>query len=116
MKEFDPWVFVSVFQEMLGPALWLLVAIAVLIVIGFIVVVARDRGLSSRRLVWSEILGLLGGMAAVLVMQAITHSRLADIGGPVDVMLVALIWLAGAIGTAMLAYLALSLATAGRSH
>lgn len=112
MKELDPWVFVSVFEEMLGPALWLLMGLVAIAAIGFVAVIVRDGGLSSRRIVWSEIAGVLGGIAAVVIMQLITHSRLADIGGPVDVILVALIWLAGAVGTTVLAYLILSLPAA----
>jgi hypothetical protein len=112
MKDLDIWVFVSVFQEMLGPALWLLLALATLVVAGFVAVVFRDRGLSSRRLVRAQAAGVIGGIIAILVMQAITHSRFADIGGPIDVMLVALIWLGGAIGTTMLAYLAQSVSRA----
>jgi hypothetical protein len=108
MKDLDIWVFVSVFQEMLGSALWLLVALAILVLAAFVAVVLRDRGLSSRRLVRAQAAGVIGGIVAILVMQAITHSRFADIGGPIDVMLIALIWLGGAVGTTLLTYVAQS--------
>jgi hypothetical protein len=108
MKELDIWVFVAVFQEMLGPALWLLLGLAVVVVASFIAVVLRDRGFSSRRFVRAQIVGVIGGIVAILVMQRITHSGFADVGGPIDVMLIALIWLVGAIGTTMLAYVAQS--------
>lgn len=109
MKDLDLWVFVSVFQEMLGPFLWVLVALAVLGTAAFLALLIRDRGLSSRRLVRAELAGILGGVLALLVMWLVTHSGIGDVGGPVDWVLIAVIWTAGAVGTAVLAYVALSL-------
>lgn len=109
MKELDIFVFVSVFQEMLGPFLWVLLLLAVIVFVLFLAVLVRDRGLSHRRFVRSELVGVIGGVLAVLFMQQITSSRFSDLGGPVDVMLVALIWVAGAIGTTLIAYVAQSL-------
>ncbi|HRK19736.1 MAG TPA: DUF5368 domain-containing protein [Hyphomicrobiaceae bacterium] len=113
MKELDFATLFSVFQEMLGPWIWLVIALAVLITVGFVYVLIRDRGFSSGRLVRSEILAPVGGLASVLIMQRITDSRFSDIGGPIDVILVALIFIAGMIGTVMLAYLFQSLTRSG---
>jgi hypothetical protein len=105
MQELDIMVFVSVFIEMLGPLLfWLLVLAIVLVTAGFIWVLIRDRGLDSKRLVRAQVVGVLGGVAAILFMQWITNSGFRDIGGPVDLMLVVLIFVLGAIGTAIFAY------------
>ena len=105
MKELEIGVFVAVFVEMLGPLLfWLLVAAAVAVTLGFVWVLVRDRGLDSRRLVRAQVVGVLGGVAAILFMQWITNSGFRDIGGPVDLMLVALIFVLGTIGAAILAY------------
>ncbi len=105
MKELEIGVFVSVFIEMLGPVLfWLLVVAAVAVTAAFVWVLVRDRGLDSRRLVRAQAVGLLGGVAGILFMQWITNSGFRDIGGPVDLMLVALIFVLGAIGAAILAY------------
>lgn len=109
MKDLDLWVFISVFQEMLGPMLWVLIALGVAVLVATVRVLIRDRGVSSRRFLRAEIVGVVGGIGAVLFMQAITHSRFADAGGPIDVILIAAIWLAGAIGTTLIAYLAQSL-------
>lgn len=109
MKELDIFVFLSVFQEMLGPLLWVLLILGAVILVLFLAVLVRDRGLSYRRFVRAELVGLVGGVLAVLFMQQITSSRFSDLGGPVDLMLVALIWLAGAIGATLLAYLAQSI-------
>jgi hypothetical protein len=105
MQELDIMVFVAVFIEMLGPLLfWLLVLAIVVVTLGFAWVLIRDRGLDSKRLVRAQIVGVLGGIAAILFMQWITNSGFRDIGGPVDLMLVALIFVLGAIGAAILAY------------
>ena len=105
MKELEIGVLVSVFVEMLGPILfWLLVAAALMVTAAFVWVLVRDRGLDSRRLVRAQVVGLVGGVAAILFMQWITNSGFRDIGGPVDLLLVALIFVLGAIGAAILAY------------
>lgn len=105
MKELDIGVFVSVFIEMLGPSLfWLLVVAALCVTAAFGWVMLRDRCLHSRRLVRAQLMGLAGGAAAVLFMQWVTNSGFRDIGGPIDLMLVAVIFLVGAVGAAILAY------------
>lgn len=108
MKDLDISVFVAVFQEMLGLALWLLVAIAAVGVLAFLFLLVRDRGLSSRRLIRSELVGVVGGIVALLIMWFVTDSSLFDVGGPIDWVLVAVIWTVGAIGSAILAYVAMS--------
>lgn len=105
MQELEIGVFVSVFVEMLGPVLfWLLVLAILVVTAAFVWVLIRDRGLDSRRLVRAQVVGLVGGLAAILFMQWITNSGFRDIGGPVDLLLVALIFVLGAIGAAILAY------------
>ena len=107
MKELEIGVFVAVFVEMLGPVLfWLLIAAVLVVTLAFVWVLARDRGLDSKRLVRAQVVGVLGGVAAVLFMQWITNSGFRDVGGPVDLLLVALIFVLGAIGAAILAYTA----------
>jgi hypothetical protein len=110
MKDLDPATFLAVFQEMLGPLLWVLVALALAGTVAFLVVLLRDRGLRPRRLIWAEAAGLLGGIGAVLLMQTVTHSGFGDIGGPADWVLVALIFGLGAVGAIVLVYAALGLA------
>lgn len=105
MKELEIGTLVAVFVEMLGPVLfWLLVAAALVVTLAFVRVLVRDRGMDSRRLVRAQVVGLLGGIVAVLFMQWLTNSGFGDIGGPVDLLLVALIFAGGAIGAMLLAY------------
>jgi len=104
VQNVDPLMFVAVLHEMLGPLLWVIVAGSVVATLAFLWLLIRDRGLVSRRFVLSQLVGIAGGFAAVLFMQLITHSRLADVGGPIDWLLVAAIWLIGAGGTTVVVY------------
>lgn len=104
MKDLDPVVFLAVFQEMLGPVLWLLALLAIAGLIGFAYVLLRDGKIDSRRLVRSELAGLLGGVAALVLAAYFTHSGFSDAGGPVDWLLVGLIWGIGLAGMTILAY------------
>ena len=53
MKELDPLVFLSVFQEMLGFWLWIMLAAAAVGLVAFVALLVRERSLVSRRLVLS---------------------------------------------------------------
>lgn len=104
MKTLDPVVLLAIFHEMIGPLLWLVIAGSAITTAVFIVLLIRDRGLVSRRFVGSEVAGVAGGFGAVAFMWLVTHSGPGDLGGPVDWLLVATIWLAGAGGTTVLVY------------
>lgn len=108
MKDVDLFVLIAVFQEMLGWLFWPLVAFIVVGAVAFAAVVVRDRGLNARRLVFAELVGVAGGFFGVWLMLAVTSSQLNDMGGPVDWLLAAAIWLAGAVGATVLAYIALA--------
>lgn len=104
MKDLDPAVFLSVFQEMLGVWLYVMAVVALITTLLFLRAILQEHGLSAKRLVWSQVAGLAGGIAALLFMWAVTHSSWRDIGGPVDLLLVAAIYLAGWGGSTMLFY------------
>ena len=104
MKELDPMVFLAVFQEMLGPMLWVMLLVAVLGVAAFAALLVREHGLVSRRLVQSELLGLLGGVVALVIMARVSSSGFTDAGGPADWFLIALVYGVGAVATTILAY------------
>jgi hypothetical protein len=109
MKDLDIWVFVAVFQELLGPLLWVGLGVAALVVLLFAWLVVRERGLAAARLARSELVGLVGAVVAVLIMQSVTHSGFADIGGPIDWVLVALIATAGFVSATLTAYVGFGL-------
>ncbi|GAD20429.1 MULTISPECIES: DUF5368 domain-containing protein [Comamonadaceae] len=104
MKELDPFILLAVFQEMLGPLLWILLAIVVLGLVAFVALLVREKGLVSRRLVRSEALGIVGGALALVLMAKVSSSGFTDAAGPADWFLIALVFGAGLVGSTILAY------------
>jgi len=104
MQELDPVVLLAVFQEMLGPLLWPLLAVIGIGTLAFLALILRERKLVSRRLVWSQAIGLLGGLMALVFMARISASGYSDAAGPADWILIALVFAAGAAGTTVIAY------------
>ena len=104
MKELDPLVLLAVFQEMLGPQLWLLILLAVTGLAGFAALVLRERKIYSRRLVAAELFGLLGGGVALVMMAQFSVSGSSDAGGPIDWLLIGLVYGIGMIGSTILVY------------
>ena len=108
MQTLDPMVFYSVLVEMMGPwLLWSLVFTAVFGIVAFVCVILRERGFSPKRLVIAEILGLFGGVGALVLMAYVTISGFTDAGGPADWFLIALVFGLGLAGTTILVYSAL---------
>ncbi|MDX9707757.1 MAG: DUF5368 domain-containing protein [Azospira sp.] len=107
MQELDPLVLLAVFQEMLGPQLWLLILLAVAGIIGFAALLLRERRLYSRRLVVSELFGLVGGVLALVLMAQFSVSGFSDAGGPIDWLLIGLVYGVGLVGSTILVYAAL---------
>lgn len=104
MKELDPMVFLAVFQEMLGFWLWVAVLVGVVGAVAFVALLVQERGLVSRRLVQSELLGLIGGGVALVIMARVSSSGFTDAGGPADWFLIALVYGVGLVATTVLAY------------
>jgi len=104
MKELDPLVFLSVFQEMLGLWLWVMLAAAAVSLVAFVALLMRERILVSCRLVLSEVLGIFGGAAALVIMAKVSSSGFTDAGGPADWFLIALVYGVGLVATVVLAY------------
>ncbi|MBB4285309.1 DUF5368 domain-containing protein [Roseospira goensis] len=109
MQGFDLAVFLAVFLEMMGTILWVLVALAVVGLAGFLAVVWCERTVVSRRLLRAEVIGVIGGFAALALMAYVTVSGFTDAGGPVDWLLIGIIWGMGLVGTTILAYAAMGL-------
>jgi len=104
MKELDPTILLAVFQEMLGPLLWVLLAIVVLGTAAFLALLIKERKLIARRLVLSQALGVLGGALALVLMAQVSSSGFTDAGGPIDWLLIALVFGLGLVGSAILVY------------
>ena len=89
---------------MLGPLLWILLAVVILGLVAFVVLLVREKGLVSRRLVRSEALGIVGGALALVLMAKVSSSGFTDAGGPADWFLIALVFGAGLLGSTILIY------------
>jgi len=104
MKELDPFILLAIFQEMLGPLLWLLLVIVVLGLTGFAALLVRERRVVSRRMLRAQALGVLGGALALVLMVKVSSSGFTDAGGPADWLLIALVFGLGLIGSTILLY------------
>ena len=109
MKQLDPAVLWAVFVEMMGPVLWLLIALAAIGILGFLFVLQRDGRLVSSRLVKAELIGFFGGFVALAITAWVTVSGFSDAGGPIDWLMIAIIWGIGLVGFTILAYAGLGL-------
>lgn len=101
---------IAVFEEIFGRGLfWAMVAVAVLVTLGYVYVLVRDRAMSMRKFLLAQLSMPFGAVAAVAFVLVMTHSHLRDIGGPVDVIVMLGIAAMGAVGSAILVYTAQSL-------
>lgn len=105
MKELTLETLVAVFEEIFGYGLfWAMVAAAVLITVGYLYVLIRDRHVSMRKFLLAQLSMPIGAIAAVLFVQAMTDSHFRDLGGPIDWIVLLAVALVGAIGFAILVY------------
>ena len=110
MKELTLETLFAVWEEMFGRGLfWAMVAVAVLVTLGYLYVLVRDRQVSWRKFLWAQLSMPVGAVAAVAFVWAVTNSGLRDIGGPVDLIVVLGVAAAGAVGLAILVYTVQSL-------
>lgn len=110
MKQFTLETLIAVFEEIFGPGLfWAMVVAAVVITAAYLYVLIRDRAMSMRKFLWAQVSMPFGAVAAVLFVQAMTHSHFRDIGGPIDVIVLLGVAVMGAVGAAILVYTAQSL-------
>ena len=105
MKELTLETLIAVLEEMFGTALfWAMVAAAALVTAAWVYVLVRDRALGMRQFLIAQLFMPVGAVLAVWFVMVMTHSRLADIGGPVDVIIFLGVAAMGAVGTAILVY------------
>ena len=105
MKELTFETLIAVLGEVFGYGLfWAMVAAAVLVTLGYLYVLVRDRAVSWRKFLFAQLSMPVGAVLAVWFVLVMTNSRLSDLGGPVDVILFLGIAAVGAIGMAILVY------------
>lgn len=107
MKELTLGTLIAVFEEMFGTGLfWAMVAVTAIVTFAYLFVLVRDRAVSWRKFLMAQLSMPFGALAAVLFVQAMTDSSFADIGGPIDIIVLLGIAAVGAIGAAILVYTA----------
>ncbi len=105
MKDLTFGTLIAVFEEIFGRGLfWAMVAAAAVITLAYFHVLIRDRAVSWKKFLWAQLSMPFGAIAAVLFVQLMTHSGFGDIGGPIDVIVLLMVAVAGAIGLAILVY------------
>ena len=104
MQSLDPIVLLSVFQEMLGFFLWVLLAIIIIGTVAFIALLLKEKTIVTKRLVISQFIGLFGGVLALILMVVVSSSGFTDAGGPADWFLIALVYGLGFIGATIVLY------------
>ena len=110
MQELTLETLIAVFEEIFGRGLfWAMVAAAVLVTLAYGFVLLRDRAIAWRKFLLAQLSMPFGAIAAVLFVQGITNSHLRDIGGPIDVVVLLGVAVAGAVGAAILVYTVQSL-------
>ncbi|REC56023.1 hypothetical protein DRV84_10380 [Rhodosalinus sediminis] len=105
MEELSFETLIAVFEEVFGTFLfWSLVVVAAVITIGYIYVLIRDRAVSWRKFLLAQLSMPVGAVAAIYFVFWVTKSGFADMGGPIDIIVLLGVGLAGAIGAAILVY------------
>lgn len=116
MKELTLETMIAVFEEIFGRGLfWAMVVAALIVTALYLYVLIRDRAMSMRKFLFAQLSMPVGAVAAVLFLQAITDSNFGDIGGAIDVIVLLVVALVGAIGMAILVYTAQALFRIGRA-
>lgn len=105
MKDLTFETLLAVFQEIFGRWLfWSMVGAVIIVTVAYLYVLVRDRKVSWTKFLLAQLSMPFGAVAAVWFVLFMTHSHLADMGGPIDVILLLGIAGVGAIGAAVLIY------------
>jgi hypothetical protein len=92
-----------------GALFWAMVLVAVAITAAWLYVLIRDRHVSWRKFALAQFSMPVGAVAAVWFVMWVTNSGLRHIGGPIDWLVLLGVAMAGAVGFAILVYVAQSL-------
>ena len=110
MKDLTFGTLIAVWEEMFGAGVfWAMVVVAAGITALYVYVLIRDRAMSMRKFLLAQLSMPVGAVAAVAFVLTITNSSLSDMGGPIDLLVLLGIAVAGAVGFAILVYVAQSL-------
>ncbi|MEN8683127.1 DUF5368 domain-containing protein [Marivita sp.] len=105
MKDMTFGTILAVFEEIFGRGLfWTMVVAAALVTAAYIFVLIRDHSISWRKFLLAQLSMPVGAILAIWFVLVMTSSKLSDLGGPVDIIVILGIAAAGAIGIAILVY------------
>ena len=105
MKELTLQTMLAVFEDMFGFWLfWALVAAVVAITAAYLYVLIRDRHVGWRKFLIAQVFMPVGAVLAIAFVLWVTNSRMADLGGPIDVIIFLGVAGLGAVGIAILVY------------
>lgn len=105
MKDLTFGTLIAVFEEIFGRGLfWAMVVAAVLVTLAYLFVLIRDRAVSWKKFLFAQLSMPVGAILAVWFVMVVTKSKVADLGGPVDLIVFLGIAAAGAVGMAILVY------------
>ena len=105
MKELTFETLIAVFEEIFGLWLfWAMVGVAFVVTFAYLYVLVRDHHVSWRKFLLAQLSMPFGAVAAVWFVLVMTHSQLADMGGPIDAVILLAIAAVGAVGAAVLVY------------
>ena len=114
MKDLTFGTLIAVWEEMFGRGIfWAMVVVALVVTALYLYVLIRDRRMSMRKFLLAQLSMPVGAVAAVAFVLSVTNSRLADMGGPIDAIMLLGIAGVGAVGFAILVYVAQSLVRGG---
>ena len=110
MKDLTVGTLIAVFEEIFGRGLfWAMVGLAAVVTLGYVYVLIRDRKISWHKFLLAQLSMPVGAVLAVWFVLVMTHSELANIGGPVDLIVLLGVAAGGAVGAAILVYTVQSL-------
>ena len=110
MKDLTFGTLIAVFEEIFGRGLfWSMVVAAVLVTLAYVYVLIRDHSISWRKFLLAQLSMPVGAVLAIWFVLMMTSSRLSDLGGPVDIIVILGIAATGAVGAAVLVYTVQSL-------
>lgn len=96
---------IAVFEEIFGRGLfWVMVVAAAIITLAYLYVLIRDRAVSWKKFLYAQLSMPVGAVMAVWFVMFMTDSQLADLGGPIDIIVFLGIAGLGAVGMAILVY------------
>ena len=98
MQDLTFTTLIAVFEEIFGRGLfWAMVFAALIVTALYLFVLIRDRAVSWKKFLWAQLSMPFGAIAAVLFVQGMTRSGFADIGGPIDAIVLLAVAAGGAV-------------------